>query len=410
MIIIKMLKRITGYNQEELADFLDVSRASINLWDNSEGEMTTYEKNIISSKLDIPFEYFDKDLKDDFEKCKKLYQLIQNRVKTLPLNDEIEIQNNLSSKPDDNFVNQIENKLSYEDSNESELSDYDIINALSKGYNPYTGEVFEKSHILNDEKVQRLLVHIKNKYYKYDKENLSKEDLTLLDSKLFGKLRRWRYDKMLEEGFFSAYMVFTDKELINIITAQIDSKEDLLNVKGIGDVKYQKYGDELFDIISKHKERYGLNNNLNNNLNNIDPLVKKEENNNLNNIDSLVKKDENNNLYKLKLNKLSIKKRREYIKTGKTFELQNTENNKIEKFKIIKPYYETKPTSIYHNPFTSVGINYKKKLVLDYDTDKGEISVKSDFAKKVLGHRVGDVINLLDENGNNIDYLVTSIN
>lgn len=44
MLIIKMLKRITGYNQEELANYLGVSRASINLWDNSDGKMTTYQK------------------------------------------------------------------------------------------------------------------------------------------------------------------------------------------------------------------------------------------------------------------------------------------------------------------------------------------------------------------------------
>ena len=76
MLIIKMLKRITGYNQEELANYLGVSRASINLWDNSDGKMTTYQKNIISNRLDIPIEYFDNDLVNNFDKSKELYQII----------------------------------------------------------------------------------------------------------------------------------------------------------------------------------------------------------------------------------------------------------------------------------------------------------------------------------------------
>ena len=57
--------------------------------------------------------------------------------------------------------------------------------------------------------------------------------------------------KTEEEGFFSAYMIFTNSELINIICANIVNKEDLLSVKGIGNIKYTKYADELFHILNE---------------------------------------------------------------------------------------------------------------------------------------------------------------
>ena len=40
-------------------------------------------------------------------------------------------------------------------------------------------------------------------------------------------------------------------ELINIICANIVNKEDLLSVKGIGNIKYSKYADDLFEILKE---------------------------------------------------------------------------------------------------------------------------------------------------------------
>ena len=46
-----MIRRITGLNQDELATMLEVSRASINTWENSGNYMTAYQKNIISNLM-----------------------------------------------------------------------------------------------------------------------------------------------------------------------------------------------------------------------------------------------------------------------------------------------------------------------------------------------------------------------
>lgn len=249
MLIIKMLKRITGYNQEELSNYLGVSRASINLWDNSNSKMTTYQKNIISNKLDIPIEYFDNDLVNNFEKSKELYQIIQTRWN---LQNQAFKQNNT----EDELLNEIEYQINK--TNET-ISEYEIIEGLVNGYNPYTGEVFDENHILNDVNIHMFLFNIKNKYFKYSNKNLTIDDLSDAQYKLFEELRKWRKDMTVKEGFFSAYMVFTDKELINIITSTINKKEDLLSIKGIANIKYDKYGDDIFYILKTKSYDFNIN-------------------------------------------------------------------------------------------------------------------------------------------------------
>ena len=54
-------------------------------------------------------------------------------------------------------------------------------------------------------------------------------------------------------------MVFTDKELINIITSNTNKKEDLLSVKGIANKKYDKYGDDIFYILKTGSYDFNIN-------------------------------------------------------------------------------------------------------------------------------------------------------
>lgn len=69
---------------------------------------------------------------------------------------------------------------------------------------------------------------------------------------IFKRLKSWRKKKSIEEDI-PAYMVFTNKELVNITLAKINNKEDLLKVKGIKERKYAKYGDELYDLLLNEK-------------------------------------------------------------------------------------------------------------------------------------------------------------
>lgn len=133
----------------------------------------------------------------------------------------------------------------------------EIWKGLIEGYDPFTGELFNKDHILNNIEVKRILEKAYRSFKfkkKMEEDNpLSKDDLTPSQLSLFEELRKWRTEKKEEEGFFSSYMVFNDRDLINICVADIRSKEDLISVVGIGPVKFEKYADELFEIINEYK-------------------------------------------------------------------------------------------------------------------------------------------------------------
>ena len=134
------------------------------------------------------------------------------------------------------------------------VTNKEIIDALCDGYDPFTGEVFDENHILNNTKIKSFLMEVRQKYTKYGvSSNITKHDLNKYQLGLFEILREWRAQRYVDEGFFSAYMVFNDNELINIVVAPVNQMEDLLNVSGIGKRKYELYGEDLFKIISRYK-------------------------------------------------------------------------------------------------------------------------------------------------------------
>ena len=243
MLILNMILRITGFTQEELANFLGVSRASINYWLTDDTNMSDSSKKIICEKFQIPYSYFQIDLNQSLDYLKLVFSTINENWKRI--NSNITAEDSKISKINE-ILNKIDSDISpvfYE-----KLSDLEILEGLANGYNPYTGEVYEYNHILNNQNVKTLLQKI---YKNYPKGNftLTKDDLNENKLKLFEKLRKWRKDKYKSEGYYNAYIVFNDKELINIVTSKIDKKEDLIKVNGIGVKKYNKYADELFDII-----------------------------------------------------------------------------------------------------------------------------------------------------------------
>lgn len=228
--------RITSFTQQQLADFLNVSRVTVNYW--LKGENISLEsKKIICEKFNIPISYFDISLEENIEIYKIIYATINNNWNTLNIKDIDRI---------DEILNETESNTK---TNKIKVSENDIINGLVYGCNPFTVEIFEENHILNNQEVKKLLTEIKNKHYKFEQKNIEFKDLNEQQKELFTKFKEWRKAKMEDEGFFNAYMIFNNQELINIICGDIDKKEDLLGIKGIGLKKYEKYGDDIFDIL-----------------------------------------------------------------------------------------------------------------------------------------------------------------
>lgn len=239
MLIIQMLIKITGFTQNEFANYINVSRATVNYWLKGE-PISSASKRLICEKFDFPITYFDISLDENIEVYRIIYATLYKSWEKLNQNEE------------ENRIEKILNQIEIDDKtvNSRGIEEIDIIDGLCNGYNPFTGELYEENHILNNPEVKNTLVKIRNKYFKVSTD-IEYSDLSNKQKQLYDALKEWRMEKTQEEGFFSAYMVFTNSELINIICANIVNKEDLLSVKGIGNIKYSKYADEIFEIITE---------------------------------------------------------------------------------------------------------------------------------------------------------------
>jgi len=98
--------------------------------------------------------------------------------------------------------------------------------------------IFEKS---ND--TQKDIVKNKQKYQPIENKNI-------LDStNLLSKLKKWRKDIASEKNIPS-YFIFSNSTLINIINQLPKTKEELYEIKGVGNKKIESYGKEILKIVN----------------------------------------------------------------------------------------------------------------------------------------------------------------
>lgn len=242
MLILEMILKITGWTQDQLANYLGISRVTINYWLNG-NSISLNSKKIISDKFNFPISYFDVSLDSNIESYKIMYATLYKSINELNVKE---------TKTDKDKILDILNKI---ESNEKtiynkNITELDIIDGLINGYNPFTGEIFSDDHILNNKKVKEIINKLKIKYYKYGVMHIEYTDLSPKQKSLFDKLKEWRINKSREEGYMGAYMVFSDDTLLNLVSGNVHKKEDLLKIKGIGNKKYNKYGDEVYNLLN----------------------------------------------------------------------------------------------------------------------------------------------------------------
>lgn len=83
---------------------------------------------------------------------------------------------------------------------------------------------------------------------KADMYLLVKEDEKPIDEELFHKLKLWRKSKAVKENI-KPYIIFSDSSLISIVNRLPKSIEELLQVRGVGEKKVEKYGDEILKLL-----------------------------------------------------------------------------------------------------------------------------------------------------------------
>ena len=66
----------------------------------------------------------------------------------------------------------------------------------------------------------------------------------VINSDLFNKLRIWRRDTAIKEGV-KPYIIFSDATLIELCNKLPKTEKELLQIRGMGEKKFNKYGEEL---------------------------------------------------------------------------------------------------------------------------------------------------------------------
>lgn len=75
------------------------------------------------------------------------------------------------------------------------------------------------------------------------------EDIKIKSDDLYERLKAFRLEKSREESI-KAYYIFTDAQLKDLVEKLPKSKEELKAISGFGDVKVEKYGDMIINIIN----------------------------------------------------------------------------------------------------------------------------------------------------------------
>lgn len=81
------------------------------------------------------------------------------------------------------------------------------------------------------------------------------ESLTSAGFKLFDRLRALRLEIAREESM-PPYIIFSDKTLIDMAAKVPASQQEMLNVTGVGENKYMKYGERFLSLIEECVEEY----------------------------------------------------------------------------------------------------------------------------------------------------------
>lgn len=72
----------------------------------------------------------------------------------------------------------------------------------------------------------------------------------VLNNMLFNKLKLWRRDVAIQEGV-KPYIIFSDATLIELCNKLPQNEEELLEIRGMGEKKFKKYGENLIELLKE---------------------------------------------------------------------------------------------------------------------------------------------------------------
>lgn len=92
---------------------------------------------------------------------------------------------------------------------------------------------------------------------KKPKKKTQKEsiDYSEVNQELFQMIRQIR-NRLAQQEKVPPYLIFADKTLIDMCGKMPSNKEEMLNVSGVGEAKFKKYGDIFLDVIQTYKREH----------------------------------------------------------------------------------------------------------------------------------------------------------
>jgi superfamily II DNA helicase RecQ len=83
-----------------------------------------------------------------------------------------------------------------------------------------------------------------------DEDETVEQDLILSaeEEQVFVRLKRWRNERAMQEGI-PPYMIAHNAWLKAMVRLPVQTKDDLLRIKGFGERRTQKFGDEILAVL-----------------------------------------------------------------------------------------------------------------------------------------------------------------
>lgn len=101
------------------------------------------------------------------------------------------------------------------------------------------------------------MLQLNEKSYKILKSDLkvvlkleADNEKKVLNNMLFNKLKLWRRDIAIQEGV-KPYIIFSDATLIELCNKLPQNEEELLEIRGMGEKKFKKYGEKLIELLKE---------------------------------------------------------------------------------------------------------------------------------------------------------------
>lgn len=151
-------------------------------------------------------------------------------------------------------------KGSYDDvKNESSKKALNILTSLFYGVDPFKKTDFESESPFQNMDVIRALfcaiecIKKREDSSKREKNKNKSFQAKQYSDKVFDQLKKWRLEQAKKEEV-PPFVIAHDQTLKNLANKQPRDKFELMEIKGLGEKKVEKYGDIICDIIRKVEE------------------------------------------------------------------------------------------------------------------------------------------------------------